>query len=136
MLTFFNMLAQTVESSTKYDFKEIERKTDSINMYWYNLHHNQYRKCSKYFKKKKYDKSKACYLEIEKLFDVNSKLDSTSLRTTASVYESLIRKADNLFNNRDYENSLEYYEKALLVKPSERYPLDKLKECNKVLGTK
>ena len=114
-------------------FKELRAQTDSFNIHWFNLHYNQYRKCSKYSKKDKSKKSNACYLDMKNQFETHLKLDTLRQRTSATMYESLITKADILFSSKKWTLSKEYYKKAMLVKPEEKYPKDKIVECNNLL---
>lgn len=48
-------------------------------------------------------------------------------------YNDLIAKADNQFKAQDYENARANYEEASKLKPSEKYPQDRIAEINKIL---
>ncbi|MEZ5104779.1 MAG: hypothetical protein R2757_09810 [Draconibacterium sp.] len=49
-------------------------------------------------------------------------------------YAEAIAKADNLFNQKDYETSRNEYRTALTIKPEETYPQQKIDEIGKVLA--
>ncbi len=49
-------------------------------------------------------------------------------------YNDAITKADNLFNQTEYENARNEYRNALTIKPEESYPQQKIDEIGKVLA--
>ena len=51
------------------------------------------------------------------------------------LYQSMITVADESFTSRQYNVSRAWYFKALEIKPSEKYPSDRISEINRLLGT-
>lgn len=49
-------------------------------------------------------------------------------------YAAIIVKADDLFAGKSYDLSKEQYQSALVIKPAEQYPKDKIEEIGKVLA--
>ena len=47
-------------------------------------------------------------------------------------YDEIITKADEFLNNKDYENALLNYNKAKELKPSETYPIEKIREIRRL----
>ncbi len=47
-------------------------------------------------------------------------------------YEQAIRQADEFLSKNDYEKANNYYQKALIYKPKERYPFERLYEIDSV----
>ncbi|MEO6882790.1 MAG: hypothetical protein ABI199_02065, partial [Bacteroidia bacterium] len=45
-------------------------------------------------------------------------------------YAAAIRSADELLGNKEYDNAKKGYNNALMLKPAEQYPKDKIKEIN------
>ncbi len=48
-------------------------------------------------------------------------------------YADAIARADNLFNEQNYENSRNEYRSALTIKPEESYPQERLSEIDRIL---
>ena len=48
-------------------------------------------------------------------------------------YEDLIKSADNLFFNKDYNKALEKYKKAAEIKPNEEYPKIQIEKLKKLI---
>ena len=48
-------------------------------------------------------------------------------------YNMLISRADNAFGGKNYEDAKSDYQSALVVKPAEQYPKDRIKEIDKIL---
>lgn len=51
-------------------------------------------------------------------------------------YLKIIKKADEYFESKEYEQAKELYEKARRIKPSEQYPLDRIALIDQVLNKK
>ncbi len=49
-------------------------------------------------------------------------------------YKAVIAKADLSFNGKDYAGAKVTYNEALGIKPGEKYPTDRIAECDKLLG--
>lgn len=49
-------------------------------------------------------------------------------------YKKMIAKADSLLNIRSYSSSLQTYNEALLIKPNEYYPSNKISEINNTIA--
>ncbi len=49
-------------------------------------------------------------------------------------YKAAIAKADGAFGTKDYSNAKAAYNEALGIKPSEKYPVDKIAEIDKLLA--
>ncbi|MCB9334806.1 MAG: hypothetical protein H6586_01540 [Flavobacteriales bacterium] len=52
---------------------------------------------------------------------------------TSYSYSELIKSADNLFFNKEYQKALEYYKKASEIKPDEKYPSNKIDELKALI---
>lgn len=48
-------------------------------------------------------------------------------------YRNFINLADSCHEARDYEKALKFYEKALSLKPMEKYPIEKIEKCDAYL---
>ncbi len=49
-------------------------------------------------------------------------------------YKQIIAKADELLNNQQYEEAINYYEKAIDIDPYNDYPDKKIMECEKLIA--
>jgi tetratricopeptide (TPR) repeat protein len=49
-------------------------------------------------------------------------------------YTNTIAFADRAFNNREYANAKESYQRALVLKPDEAYPKDKISQIDQIMG--
>jgi hypothetical protein len=45
------------------------------------------------------------------------------------AYKTLIDKGDNCFNTKDYVQAKKYYEDASGIRPGEKYPKDRIAQC-------
>ena len=51
------------------------------------------------------------------------------------AYNENIKKADEFLNQKKYEDAKSLYEKALVLKPGEEYPKNKIDKINSVLNS-
>lgn len=72
----------------------------------------------------KYPKSKIS--EIEKIL--------SDQKTLEENYQATITRADQLLNNQDYETAKAEYNKALELKPDQKYPRTQIAEIEKILS--
>lgn len=80
--------------------------------------------------KKNYSKAVDSYTNASYIFDswnLTNKIESLMLE---SQYETAIKQGDFNFNLGKFKDALVWYESALRLKHSERYPKNKIEECN------
>ena len=53
-----------------------------------------------------------------------------------SQYDELIKKGDDNLSQKSYKDALDYYDQANEILPNEPYPLDKIREINRILSMK
>jgi tetratricopeptide (TPR) repeat protein len=70
----------------------------------------------------------------EKLLEITKILEGQAAQQNS--YEQLIASADKLFSEGKYEQAKIEYQKALELKPDEKYPADKITEINAYLKSK
>lgn len=58
---------------------------------------------------------------------------SSALKDTEAKYAGLIKNADNLLENKQYDEALNAYKSALTMKPAEKYPKQRSDEISKIL---
>jgi len=68
----------------------------------------------------------------EKITEINGILDQQ--KALQASYEKAIAAADKSFASKNYPEALTGYQSALGIKPSEKYPQDKITEINGILG--
>ncbi|MEW6467620.1 MAG: hypothetical protein AB1458_01780 [Bacteroidota bacterium] len=51
-------------------------------------------------------------------------------------YKQAIASGDQNFNSTEYETAKKFYQEALTYKPAEKYPKDKIAECDKLMAEK
>ena len=51
------------------------------------------------------------------------------------AYDENIKKADELLGEKKYSEAKSFYEKALVVKPNESYPKEKIDKINSILSS-
>jgi hypothetical protein len=51
------------------------------------------------------------------------------------AYNENIKKADELLGEKKYSEAKSFYEKALVVKPNESYPKEKIDKINSILSS-
>ncbi|MBI4645570.1 MAG: tetratricopeptide repeat protein [Bacteroidia bacterium] len=51
-------------------------------------------------------------------------------------YKALLKEGDNLFNEKNYPNAKEKYQKAIVIQPDSQYPKNKISEIDKLLTSK
>jgi tetratricopeptide (TPR) repeat protein len=70
----------------------------------------------------------------DKLAELNTLLQGQAAQQNS--YDQLIAAADKLFNDGKFEQAKIEYQKALDMKPGEKYPSDKIKEINEILAAR
>ncbi len=74
----------------------------------------------------------------EAIAQINSEIDSRNVESEAELdvlYNQFIQKADALFDSKQYNVSRAWYYQALNVKAKEPYPLERIAEINKLVGS-
>lgn len=66
-----------------------------------------------------------------KVTEISATLDH--LDQQQQSYEQIIAMADKLFTEKKYEEAKGQYQQALQLKPGEKYPTDRVKECDKLI---
>ncbi len=106
-------------------YKTAIRRADSLfNLKSYPLSKSEYENALTHKPNEKYPRVKID--EIDKLL--------AALDALNKQYDQFITEADNLFNNRNYQDAKGKYEKAAGLKPQESYPRDKIKEIDQLLA--
>jgi len=70
-----------------------------------------------------------------KITEINLTIEALAAERD-QAYQLAISKADNYFNQQDYEMAKLQFDRALEIKPNELYPLDKLKLVNEQIMKK
>ena len=68
----------------------------------------------------------------QKIHEINEMLSDLS-NMKRNAYESNIEKADELFNQKKYEEAREFYKEALDLIPDEQYPKNRIDEINTII---
>ncbi len=68
----------------------------------------------------------------DKIAEINDAL--AALKATNDAYDKAVKDADQLFDAAKYEESVTGYNKALEIKPGEKYPSDRIAEANKMIA--
>jgi tetratricopeptide (TPR) repeat protein len=90
-----------------------------------------------YFKAKEFYQNAAFIYPGEQFpKDKIAECDKQLATEPPKAYMELIAVADKLFNEKQYEKAKEAYNQALAIRPAEKYPLDKIKECEKMINEK
>lgn len=96
--------------------KEGERATDASN--WQQAL-DKFKEALKLKPAESYPKNK--------IAEIESKMNSAELeKQKEAEYLAALAKADQLFNDQDYMAAINAYKDALIVKPNEKYPKDKI----------
>lgn len=53
-------------------------------------------------------------------------------KTRDNNYQGIVAKADNELKNKQYQRSIDFYRQALVIKPDDKYPNDKIAEINSI----
>ena len=93
----------------------------------YDLAKAEYTNSLKLKPEEKYPKDKL--IEIDKL-----QADIIAQKTTDEKYRQIISKADNLLSLKSYDPAKTEYSNALVLKPAEQYPKDKIDEIDKAIA--
>lgn len=103
-------------------------------------------KADKFFAAKDYPNARLGYTEAsgikaseqypkDKIAEIDKLLgDLAKAKELEGKYKEAILKADNSFKAKEYGAAKNFYTEALGFKPSEKYPQDKIIECDKLLG--
>jgi len=97
-------------------------------------------------KKEQYEEARAAYQEALKvkpaedfpnkqIIDINRKLEFIAAERD-QAYQIAISKADNYFDQQNFDMAKLQYDRALELKPNELYPLDKMKAVNEQIMKK
>ncbi|RLD63804.1 MAG: hypothetical protein DRJ01_02725 [Bacteroidetes bacterium] len=95
------------------------------------------------FEKEQYEKSKSFYnkalsVKPEEEYPKSKLLKIDKILTQQNAvnlsYKSAIESANQEFNNKNYQSSLSYYQKALAIKPNEQYPKQRVSEIKIILA--
>jgi hypothetical protein len=71
----------------------------------------------------------------DQLMKVNSFLaDLSKMQALQAKYAAAIAKADDFYAVKDYTNAIVAYKEALLIKPNEPYPINKIAEINSTIS--
>jgi tetratricopeptide (TPR) repeat protein len=68
----------------------------------------------------------------EKIAEINATL--AAIKATNDAYDKAVHEADQLFDASKYEGSIAGYNKALEIKPGEKYPSDRITEARKMIA--
>ncbi len=63
-----------------------------------------------------------------KIADVEARMKAETMSQVEKNYQKIIDKADQLKNAKEFDEAISYYERALTIKPGDKYPTDKIKE--------
>ncbi len=76
--------------------------------------------------------------EVKKMI-VDESGESLKMKTIITdqtyAYNESIKKADELLAEKKYSEAKSFYEKALVVKPNENYPKEKIDKINSILSS-
>lgn len=94
------------------------------------------------FSQKKYEEAKDIYFDVYKINGDSSlklKIDECA-EIIEDLYNDIrynkaLNEGDNLFSKMDYTSARRKYQDAILIKPSQKYPKDKIAECEKLSYT-
>lgn len=100
--------------------KALEQLKYAEAMYWYE---------------KAYDLNPLNRYGLNQFANINVKMEEADyeILDNLKLYERVIAKADSLFNNKAYEDALEYYERATKMLPNEAHPKDRIREIKQLL---
>jgi dipeptidase len=76
--------------------------------------------------------------EVKKMIVEESGNDlkmKTIITDQSFAYNENIKKADELLNEKKYSEAKTFFEKALTIKPDEKYPKEKLEKINSILSS-
>ena len=135
--------------SLKPDEKYPQEQTEKINQILAKLqdaeatYKNTITEADKYYDSKEYEKARADYQKasnqkpaekypIERIDDINKKL--AELQGKMSTYNNMIKEADKLFQDKDYQNAKSKYEEASNLNTNDDYPKKQIKELDKIMA--
>lgn len=65
---------------------------------------------------------------------IENKLTNDQQAKIKKEFDEFIVKADQFFQDKSYEEAIDFYDKANEILPSEVYPLDRIREIKRILG--
>ena len=88
----------------------------------------------------KFEDAKEKYSQALKIYPnakIKERIDNITKRinlekTEKKRYGELVKNADHLFENKKYEEAVNSYHKALLIKPTEKYSAEQISKINKI----
>ena len=114
-----------------------------------DAYNNSIRMADSFFGQKKYEDAKLNYNkalnykpgepypkgQISKIDNILAQQEKARQEELAKnrEYDSYISQADKAFNAADYSNAKDYYQKALVVKPAELYPKQKISKIDEII---
>jgi len=114
-----------------------------------DAYNNSIRIADSFFGQKKYEDAKLNYNkalnykpgepypkgQISKIDNILAQQEKARQEELAKnrEYDSYISQADKAFNAADYSNAKDYYQKALVVKPAELYPKQKISKIDEII---
>lgn len=125
-----------------------QKRIDEINQILQNKTSNsQYDEYIKiadtYFEKKDWVNAKTNYQKaldlktdswpIEQIAKIDKAMQDESIGQVNEQYNKIIAKADELFNAKEYEKSLGYYQRALGIKKSDAHAISRVDEIDRIL---
>ncbi len=119
-----NDILEKLQSVDKQYNRIIQFADNDFNLKYYDKAKQNYEKASLLKPEQTYPKNKIA--EINNLF--------LSLKEKEKSYNEAITQGDAAFNQKQYQNSKLFYNKALTFKPDEQYPKSKLLEIDKILA--
>ena len=131
--------AVTIIPDDKYATQRIEEITKKLKLA--ESFADLIKKADEEFVAKNYNESKSLYTEaleivrndkysLDRIKEIDLLLAAQGVE---EQYNSALTKADQMFNDADYENAKEKYTEASGIKPKEKYPRDKIVEINNLL---
>lgn len=70
-----------------------------------------------------------------KIEEIDRILRRTNIEAEVDLkYNALLDKADTLFNNKKYQESIVVYQDAVVLKPNEKYPTDQIRKIREILS--
>jgi serine protease Do len=64
----------------------------------------------------------------------NEEIQKIEIQKSNNLYKELITKADNAWDNKMYQDALNFYREATAIKPLEKYPLDRIQKIEEKLN--
>lgn len=71
---------------------------------------------------------------VARIVECDAKLQAEMDKVAEAEYNELVANADNNFEKKDFLRSKELFEKANILRPSEKYPIDRLAEIERLMN--